>query len=839
MVQLASQPMLQQKLNLMEQVELARLRANHRIAAQKRAELGQFMTPAAVARLMASMLVCDTPHVSLLDAGAGVGSLLSAVVEALTARQLPPKSLHISAYEIDSMLAVYLRETLEQCALACANVGVSCTYTVIEGDFIEDVVGQLTNPLFTQQPMEYTCAILNPPYRKIQTNSVARRLLSRVGIETSNLYTGFLSLAMQLLAPDGEIVAITPRSFCSGSYFRPFRENMLRLLSLRHFHIFNTRIDAFRDDDVLQETVIFSATRTAKQSPVVQITMSDGPDDDLFAVQYLPFEQLVHPHDPERFIHLVPDASGEQVAEQMSGLPACLSDLGLQVSTGRVVDFRAKAFLRAMPELHTVPLIYPTHVRQGAVQWPQPASKKPNALVQCEQTQDLLIPNEYYVLVKRFSVKEERRRVVAVVYDPNAFSHSAVGFENHLNYFHAHGRGLDSVLVCGLAAYLNSTLVDSYIRQFNGHTQINATDLRNLRYPSHEQLLAIGRRVGTHQLSQTELDAIVAQECGMTNSEEALDPVQIKRRIDEALDVLQALGLPRRQQNELSALTLLALLDLTPNTPWAEASRPLYGITPMMDFFARHYGKQYKPNTRETVRRQTVHQFLDAGIIVANPDDLERPINSPNVVYQIEQSVLELLRMYGTQEWQQHLQGYLASVTTLQRQYAQERTMRRIPVVLPSGEELRLSPGGQNVLIKEIIDHFAPRFTPGGEVLYVGDADEKFALFVRERLQELGAIVDEHGKMPDVVLYHASKNWLVLVEAVTSHGPIDPKRRRELAALFRSSSAGVVYVTAFLSRVALKEYLADISWETEVWVAEAPDHLIHFDGERFLGPYTV
>jgi hypothetical protein len=284
-------------------------------------------------------------------------------------------------------------------------------------------------------------------------------------------------------------------------------------------------------------------------------------------------------------------------------------------------------------------------------------------------------------------------------------------------------------------------------------------------------------------------------------------------------------------------LTLLALLNLTPETPWSAASDPLRGITPMMEFFAERYGKLYKPNTRETVRRQTVHQFLDAGLIVANPDNMERPINSPKAVYQIDQATLELLRTYGTEQWDQHLRTYLASAETLQQKYSKAREMQRIPVTLNSGVSFKLSPGGQNVLVKQIIDEFAERFTPGGEVLYIGDTDEKFAFFAEERLGALGVTIDSHGKMPDVIIYHIAKQWLVLIEAVTSHGPIDPKRRLELKQLFGTAQVGLVYVTTFLTRAAMREYLADISWETEVWVAEAPSHLIHFNGKRFLGPY--
>ncbi|MGI8552025.1 MAG: BsuBI/PstI family type II restriction endonuclease [Dehalococcoidia bacterium] len=308
----------------------------------------------------------------------------------------------------------------------------------------------------------------------------------------------------------------------------------------------------------------------------------------------------------------------------------------------------------------------------------------------------------------------------------------------------------------------------------------------------------------------------------------------IRRRIDEALGILKDLGLPRGQHNERSALTLLALLDLRPNTPWSQAINPLRGITPMMDFFAQHYGKRYAPNTRETVRRQTAHQFLQEGLIQANPDDPLRAVNSAKNVYQIERSLLDVLRAYGTSDWEQRLGTYLSSVETLIQRYAQEREMQRIPVTLAPGKTISLSPGGQNILIERIIHDLCAIFTPGGRVVYIGDADEKWSYFDSKLLASLGVTVEAHGKMPDVVVFYQKKGWLVLIEAVTTHGPVNPKRRAELTALFERSTATIVFVTAFLSRKAMLRYLEEISWETEVWVAEAPTHMIHFNGERFL-----
>jgi hypothetical protein len=309
------------------------------------------------------------------------------------------------------------------------------------------------------------------------------------------------------------------------------------------------------------------------------------------------------------------------------------------------------------------------------------------------------------------------------------------------------------------------------------------------------------------------------------------------KEISQALDILEQLGMPRAQLNERSALCLLALLNLTPSKRWENAGAPLVGITPMMTFSRTHYKKRYAPNTRETFRRQTMHQFVAAGIALYNPDEPERPVNSPNAVYQIEPEVLKLLKIYGSSDWQVGLKAYLSTRETLAHKYAKERMMTRVPVRTPDGKELALSGGMHSSLIKSIIEEFASRFVPGAALVYAGDTGAKWGQFDKGLLSTLGVTVDEHGKMPDVVLYYPEKSWLILVEAVTSHGPVDGKRHEELAKLFERSKAGLVYVTAFPSRTVMTRYLGDIAWETEVWVSEAPTHLIHFNGARFLGPH--
>jgi adenine-specific DNA-methyltransferase len=823
---------------LLEKVDFLRLDASRNLQGSRKADLGQFLSPAPVARLMASMLACPQPEIRLLDAGAGVGSLFAAAVAELCARPQPPQAIHITAYEIDPTLATYIPDTFRLCRTACDHARVRFTGELIVAEFLASVADSLDGNLFGKPTTErFTCSLLNPPYRKINSDSSARLLLRKMGIETSNLYTGFLATAVKLLEPGGELVAITPRSFCNGSYFRPFRKAFLHAMALRRLHVFDSRQQAFRDDAVLQENVILHAVKGGKKQVRVFITSSSGPEAEMCLSRVLDYGRVVRPDDPQAFIHIAPDDADDEVAERMTALSTTLADLRLDVSTGRVVDFRAREYLRPEAEATTAPLIWPAHFAYGYIAWPKPG-RKPNAIVDAERIRNQLVANEPYVLVRRFSAKEEKRRVVAAVHDPERVPCERIGFENHLNYYHRNGDGLDLTLARGLAAFLNSTLVDAYFRQFNGHTQVNATDLRNLKYPKLEQLRSLGSRIGDQFPQQGELDDLIEQELfGMVADAKKVDAVKVKRRIDEAVAALKAVGLPPAQQNERSALTLLALLDLKPATPWSKASAPLRGIRPMMDFFATEYGKQYAENSRETVRRQTVHQFVEAGLIIPNPDDPRRPTNSGKTVYQIDAAALELLRTFGTDEWERDLRTYLVSVETLAKRYARQRRRQRIPLRLPSGHKITLSPGGQNILVEKIITEFAQYFTPGGVPLYVGDTGEKFAYFEKASLAALGIEFEPHGKMPDVIIHHTEHNWLVLVEAVTSHGPINSKRRDELKRLFSGSKAGLVYVTAFLTRRAMMQHLSEISWETEVWVAEAPTHLIHFNGARFLGPY--
>jgi hypothetical protein len=306
----------------------------------------------------------------------------------------------------------------------------------------------------------------------------------------------------------------------------------------------------------------------------------------------------------------------------------------------------------------------------------------------------------------------------------------------------------------------------------------------------------------------------------------------LDNKIKEALQILIDLGVPKGQQNERTALCLLALTDVKKNSQWKDAQNPLIGITPMMEFAKVVYQKEYAPNTRETFRRYSMHQLVEAGIALYNPDKTDRPVNSPQTVYRLTPLVLHIVKLFGTDEYTTAVEIYHQKIGALAERYQASREMEMIQV--QNAEKLKLSPGKHSQLIKEVIDNFAPRFIPGSRLLYAGDTGNKWGYFDKETFDKIGITIDEHEKMPDCIFYFESKGWLVLVESVTSHGPIDSKRKIELQKLFDTELVSV-YITAFPDRQTFTRFTAEIAWETEVWLADNPSHLIHFNGEKLLG----
>lgn len=474
---------------------------------EERSEAGQFFTPAPIAHGLAGWFLergLNQRCLHLLDPGAGGGVLTAAVVDRIVelrqAGRLPlSQDLTLEAWELDGTFLPALKENLSACAAALATVGVRCHVDLHHGSYIAGAVSHLNGGLFGSGcTRRVTHAILNPPYKKITSRSQERMLLHSIGMETTNLYAAFVWLALHELVDGGELSAITPRSFCNGPYFREFRRDLTQLATFHRLHVFDSRTEAFGRDEVLQENVLFHLSRGSGRNDVIELSTGrlDAP-----VLTKVPVERFISTADPDRVMHIATETDADEIRDYVQGLPCRLEELGLEVSTGPVVDFRLKESLRYQCGANTVPLLYPHGIKAGHVIPPldradqyQDAriAKKPVAIVDNEETHRWLLPIARFVLIKRFSSKEEKRRLVAGVLDPADFRDGLIGMENHVNFFHRKRKGLSAAMARGLCRFLNSSVADRYFRQFNGHTQVNASDLRAFRYPDAASLERLG-----------------------------------------------------------------------------------------------------------------------------------------------------------------------------------------------------------------------------------------------------------------------------------------------------------------------------------------------------------
>lgn len=486
---------------LTERVEKRRVVALEEIDSAQQARLGQFFTPQQAATLLASLpSLPNAGTVRVLDPGSGVGSLAAALAARVLSAGL---DLDLVAVEVDEQLATSLETTLGDIEETFRQTGRTARTALVQEDYVAPLSFALSREDVFGPPFDVV--IMNPPYMKLASNSLHRQVVAKLGADCPNLYAAFLAVATLDLHAGGQLVAITPRSFANGTYFTQFRSFLLEHLALDHVHVFESRSKVFADTGVLQENVVFNGTRQGKRRRVV-LSVSHAHTDEPSQVE-VPYETVIQPDDPDMFIRILAGDGDSNLAAEMAALPATLGDLGIQVSTGRVVDFRFKQCLAAADAAGSYPLIYPGNVRGGRVEWPR-AIRKHQGFVEREPSDaKLLLPKGNYVVVKRFSAKEERRRLVAAVWlDDQA---GQVALENHLNYFHIRGRGLDRSLAVGLSYWLNSTLIDKFFRTFSGHTQVNAGDLRSLRFPSADSLRKIGRDRSPELPDQEEVDRII------------------------------------------------------------------------------------------------------------------------------------------------------------------------------------------------------------------------------------------------------------------------------------------------------------------------------------------
>ncbi|MBR0066084.1 MAG: Eco57I restriction-modification methylase domain-containing protein [Kiritimatiellae bacterium] len=464
-------------------LERERLLHAHATPRVHKQELGQYFTPASIADFMASLLpVQEKAEIRILDPGAGIGGLACAFLARLSGEKGFHGKVSVDAYEIDTNLLARLESNLGKSVVA-----VNGRATVHAEDFLKAAVQRVS----ARSTPRYSHVIMNPPYRKIRSDSSERGYARELGLETVNLYAVFVGAAIALTEDGGSIVAILPRSFCNGSYYKPFREFILKRCALERIHLFESRNSAFRDESVLQENVIILLRKAVSQPEVVRVSHSMTDVFDGMSEIRVPFREIVKADDVERYINIpLPGRAGSpSVFDSVRG---SLADLGVRVSTGPVVDFRVHDALRKNHSEGCVPLLYPVHFRNHRIRWPV-ESKRPNALARTSSTERMAVPLSYYVVVKRFSAKEESKRIVASLVAPGDFPGvDALAFENHLNVFSYGAGNLDKSLAYGLTAWLNTTYLDGRFRLFSGHTQVNATDLRNLPYPTAGQLRRMG-----------------------------------------------------------------------------------------------------------------------------------------------------------------------------------------------------------------------------------------------------------------------------------------------------------------------------------------------------------
>ncbi|KDA41194.1 restriction endonuclease [Frankia sp. B2] len=463
--------------------------------------LGQFFTPARAASLIASMpRLPDEGSIKILDPGAGSGMLSAALVARVLAER-PNLAVHVVAVECDEGVVPQLSNTLEACKIAGDG---RVTVELVQADFIAASTGLDAD----ERLAGFDLVIQNPPYAKLAASSASRTAVREAGADAPNLYAAFLALAARALRDGGQLVAITPRSFANGPYFGTFRSYLLNQIALDRVHVFASRSTVFADTGVLQENVIISGTKNGDRETVL-LSASDGHEDDA-QHREVAYADVVHPDDPQRFVRIATNDEDTAIAERMMSLPHTLASLGVTISTGRVVDFRSLECLHHSHVDRGVPLVYPGNVRDGLISWPRDIRKAQWFAPITEKDERMLVPEGWYCVVKRFSSKEERRRIVAAVWSPESVP-GPVAFENHVNVFHIKGGGLDRDLAFGLSMWLNSSLVDKFFRTFSGHTQVNATDLRAMRFPDSWSLRHMGHLAPEALPPQDDIDVIVAQ----------------------------------------------------------------------------------------------------------------------------------------------------------------------------------------------------------------------------------------------------------------------------------------------------------------------------------------
>ncbi len=647
-------PLSRSEISPIEAAYRTRLTAYANVSEKRRSELGQYFTPPHIARLMAAKFQPTTEAVRLLDCGAGLGVLTAAFVQEALQWRLAPKAIDVVLFEIESSFVPFLEDTLLACARACELRGVPFTWRIDSRDFIEAVVTTIAadKPCSTDALGSFTHCILNPPYSKLGSDSRQGLRLRELGVKTSNLYAAFIWLAVRLLGKEGEFCSLSPRSFCNGPHFAQFRDMLSRETAIEDIHTFDSRYAAFREDNVCQELIVLHARRSHRPPLEFNLTSNTGdPEDDVLNWRKLPYHRLFSLNDSHPVVQLPMSLQDEVIMEELERLPCSLDDLGLAVSTGAVLEHRVKDALLSEFAEGAAPMIYSHHLRNGRVVWPGERGRRPSAIFRTQEIERLLIPSGCYVLVKRFSAREQRRRVMAFVLDSSktAIPATVVGINNQLNYFHRCGKSLDPKLAAGMAMFLNSTITDRVFRIFNGTTQVNAADLRRLRYPSPETLRRIGSQLGTGIPSQTSMDRIVNDSLDLRFATRGALAAQAL--IDHARFVLGAIGISKDSSNERCALALLACLGVIPGNPWTIARPSRLTIETIIEFCSKHFGRSYHAASKRSLQSQLIDPLTEKGVLQELSTSTSHAGGARAWICRAPERLITLLRLYGSRDY--------------------------------------------------------------------------------------------------------------------------------------------------------------------------------------------
>ncbi|MBU2053889.1 MAG: Eco57I restriction-modification methylase domain-containing protein [Proteobacteria bacterium] len=504
---------------------------------------GQYLTPVGVAMFMAMLYQSGVrQQFRMLDPGAGSGVLACALLEVLAFRKERPSSIELIAYEIDPELAFCLEACLSYANQWLTPSKIRLQFTIIKSDFVLDhaEVLERTQRLFTEQTTggnagsnAFDAVIANPPYFKIPKSDLRARAAAAVVHGQPNLYALFMAVCAQLLKPQGEMIIITPRSYAAGPYFRRFREHFFAVMRPESIHLFGSRRDAFNRDNILQENVILHAkkildTKEIRQSTMVQVSISDGASD-LTQVRrrMVPLIEILDLSSRDKMLQIPVDDVDDETCRAVRSWPGRLHAYGMEISTGPVVPFRAVSFLDhegQSPESH-VPLLWMQNVKAMCVTWPTAARGKPQHIKVSSQSMPLLVADKNYILLRRFSAKEQARRLTAAPLIAGALGSPWVGLENHVNFIHRPGGTLTQHEVYGLAVLLNSRLLDIYFRVFNGNTQVSATELRALPLPPLDAIMEIGKMWLSTASTVENIDALIEEVLAFIPPEHMMETV--------------------------------------------------------------------------------------------------------------------------------------------------------------------------------------------------------------------------------------------------------------------------------------------------------------------------